>query len=147
MALEQWLQRHPEAGSSRTRPTLREGQPLQARLYILSTRIVAKTSILILQVNSGVLLYTSWYKFVSGAWSRFPSRSRKERRGDPKAVPSSASLGLTDYSQVDMLGVRYKSVSVGAEKSPVSPNWRAEIDRDRSVTLQKCAVVPWRARI
>ena len=30
-------------------------------------------------------------------------------------TPRSVSLGLTDYSQVDMLGVRYKAVNVGAE--------------------------------
>ena len=35
----------------------------------------------------------------------------------------SASLGLTDYSQVDMLDMRYKSVNFGARKSPGSPNW------------------------
>ena len=32
-----------------------------------------------------------------------------------------ASLGSTYYSQVDMLGVRYKSVNFGARKSPDSP--------------------------
>ena len=35
---------------------------------------------------------------------------------------SSASLGLTDCSQIDMLGVRHKIVNFGAEKSPVSPS-------------------------
>jgi hypothetical protein len=30
---------------------------------------------------------------------------------------SSASLGLRNYSQVDMLGLRYKPVNFGAEKS------------------------------
>jgi len=33
-------------------------------------------------------------------------------------VPSLASLGLADYSQVDMLCVRYNSVNVGVEQSP-----------------------------
>ena len=33
-----------------------------------------------------------------------------------RARRSSASHGLTDYSQVDMLGVRYKCVNFGAEK-------------------------------
>ena len=28
-----------------------------------------------------------------------------------------------EYSQVDMLGLRYKPVDFGAEKSPGSPNW------------------------
>jgi len=32
-------------------------------------------------------------------------------------------LGLTDYSQVDMLGLRYASVNFGAEHSPGSPYW------------------------
>ncbi|KAJ1493748.1 hypothetical protein T484DRAFT_1767298 [Baffinella frigidus] len=36
---------------------------------------------------------------------------------------SSASVGLADYSQADMLGVWYKPVNCGAEKSLVSPNW------------------------
>jgi hypothetical protein len=36
---------------------------------------------------------------------------------------SSASRGLTDYSQVDMLDVRYESVNFGAGTSPGSPNW------------------------
>jgi hypothetical protein len=48
-----------------------------------------------------------------------------ETRRSRRAESSSASLGLTDFSQVDMLGVRYKSVHFGAEKSPgesVSPN-------------------------
>ena len=35
--------------------------------------------------------------------------------------PSSASLGFTVSSQVDILGVWYKFVDVGKEKSPVSP--------------------------
>jgi len=38
-------------------------------------------------------------------------------------ISSSASLGLTDYSQVDMRGVRYNSVNYGAGKSEGSPNW------------------------
>ena len=33
------------------------------------------------------------------------------------------SLGLSDYSQVDRLGLRYKLVNFGAEMSPGSPNW------------------------
>ena len=37
--------------------------------------------------------------------------------------PSSASLGLADYSQVDTLGLRYTSVNFGVGKRPVSPNW------------------------
>ena len=36
--------------------------------------------------------------------------------------PSSASFGLAVSSQVDILGVRYKSIQVGAEKNPGSPN-------------------------
>ena len=38
-------------------------------------------------------------------------------------IPNSALLKLTDYSQVDMLGSRCRSVNFGAEKSPRSPNW------------------------
>ena len=36
--------------------------------------------------------------------------------------PSAASPGLTDCYQVDIQGVRYKSVNVGEEKNRVSPN-------------------------
>jgi len=32
--------------------------------------------------------------------------------------PSSTSVGLTDYSQVDIMGIWYTSVNFGAEKSP-----------------------------
>jgi hypothetical protein len=32
-----------------------------------------------------------------------------------------ASVGLTDYSQVDKLSVQYKSVNIGAKTSPGSP--------------------------
>ena len=31
-------------------------------------------------------------------------------------------LGLTDYSEVDMLGVRYKSVNFGADQNPGEAN-------------------------
>ena len=37
--------------------------------------------------------------------------------------PSSASLGLTDNSSVDMLGVRYTPVIFGVDKSLISSNW------------------------
>ena len=37
--------------------------------------------------------------------------------------PSSVSSGFTDYSQVDILGSRCKSVNFGAGKSPGQPNW------------------------
>jgi len=30
--------------------------------------------------------------------------------------------GLADYRKIDMLGSRYKFVSFGAGKSPISPN-------------------------
>jgi len=40
--------------------------------------------------------------------------------------PIYASLGLTDYSQVDMLGLRYKLVNFGADKSPGQLNWRVQ---------------------
>ena len=33
----------------------------------------------------------------------------------------SASLGLADYPEVDMLSSRYKPVNFGAERSPGSP--------------------------
>ena len=42
-----------------------------------------------------------------------------------------ASLGLSDFFQVDMLGMRYTSVNFRAEKSPRSPNCFAQKDRDR----------------
>ena len=38
-------------------------------------------------------------------------------------LPSSASLRLTDYSHVDMLGVRFISVNLGAVMSLDSPHW------------------------
>jgi hypothetical protein len=36
---------------------------------------------------------------------------------------SSASFVFFDYSQIDMLGLLYKSFNFGAEKSASSPNW------------------------
>jgi len=42
-------------------------------------------------------------------------------KGAPRPCPSSASVGVADYSQVDSLNSRYTSVNFGAEKSPVSP--------------------------
>ena len=36
----------------------------------------------------------------------------------PRLNPSSPSLGLTDYSQVDMFGLRYSSVNFAAEQNP-----------------------------
>jgi hypothetical protein len=44
-------------------------------------------------------------------------------RGEVKARPIFASLGLTAYPQVDKLGSLYKFVKFGAEESPVSPHW------------------------
>lgn len=44
------------------------------------------------------------------------------------APPQSIWLTLL---KVDMLGLRYQSVNFEAEKSLVSPNRRAQIDRDR----------------
>jgi len=41
------------------------------------------------------------------SWTRYPS----------------ASLVLIDFPQVDVQGLRYKSVNSGEEKSPGSPNW------------------------
>ena len=38
-------------------------------------------------------------------------------------VPSSASLGFTDYSKFDVLGFHNKPVNFGAEKSSGSQNW------------------------
>ena len=45
----------------------------------------------------------------------------------------SLKYGLTrsDYSQADMLGVRYTSVDFGAGKSPGSPHWSAQKNIDR----------------
>ena len=40
-----------------------------------------------------------------------------------RGSPTSASLGSTDCSRVDMPGVRYRIVNCGAENSPGSPNW------------------------
>jgi len=45
--------------------------------------------------------------------------------------PSSASLGFTDYSPVDILAFRYTFVNFTAMKLPDSPDWCAQTDRDR----------------
>ena len=45
------------------------------------------------------------------------------RHGSPLPVERSASRGLTDYSQVDLLDWRYRSVNFGAETIPGSPNF------------------------
>ena len=48
-------------------------------------------------------------------------------------LPSSpASVGFTDYSQVDILALRYKFINFGAEKSPGSPKRVARIDWGRA---------------
>ena len=42
---------------------------------------------------------------------------------------------MTDFSQADTLGLRClrcKSVNLGAEKCPGSPNWWAQLDRARA---------------
>jgi hypothetical protein len=44
---------------------------------------------------------------------------------------SSASLGLADYFQAEMLHFR-QSVNFGAGNSPGSPNWCAQMDFDRA---------------
>ena len=56
------------------------------------------------------------------------------------------SVELNDSSQVDILDARYKSTSVGAEKSPVSPHRRTQIGRKgtaigASVALTGCSQV------
>jgi len=45
----------------------------------------------------------------------------------PSTPPSSASLGFTEDSQVDILESRYISANFGAQKSPGSPHRRAPI--------------------
>ena len=40
-----------------------------------------------------------------------------------RPISCSASLVFTDYSQVDVLRVRYTSANFIAEKSPGSANW------------------------
>jgi len=47
-----------------------------------------------------------------------------------ETVPISASLGSTDYSQVDILGLRYEPVYFGAGKKLGPLNWRGRRDRD-----------------
>ena len=49
-----------------------------------------------------------------------PKPGAPRRRVRRLPGPSSASLGLTDYSQVDLLGLLYNSVNFGADKSPGS---------------------------
>ena len=44
---------------------------------------------------------------------------------------SSASHDLADYSQAAGLGVLYRSVNVGAGKSPGPPGWSAQIESDK----------------
>ena len=65
------------------------------------------------------------------AYSKTPFLIRcvvvEDRRNRPGA--------LTDYSQVDTLGVRYKSVNFGSGKSPSSPDGWSQIDRDRARCL------------
>jgi hypothetical protein len=46
--------------------------------------------------------------------------------------PSVVLLDSTDYSQVNKPGVRCKSANFAAEKSPDSPDWRAQTGRDRA---------------
>ena len=48
--------------------------------------------------------------------------------GFMKNPSSSASLELTDLSQVDNLGPQYKFVNFGADMSPGSANWYTKID-------------------
>jgi hypothetical protein len=48
------------------------------------------------------------------------------------AIPSSASLRLTDQSWLDLLGFRYESVEFGVRTSLRSLNWCAAIDRERA---------------
>ena len=43
---------------------------------------------------------------------------------------------IDDYSQVDTLGPRYKSVSLGAKMSPGAPNWWAYINRGLGLTCR-----------
>ena len=49
-----------------------------------------------------------------------------------EAIPSSASVGLAGYSQVDMLVVWNRSFNFGAEKSPGSPYSRGQKDGGNS---------------
>ena len=59
----------------------------------------------------------------AGAWA--------ELAGFSTCIESAsyASLGLIDYSQVNMLSRRYKSLHFGAELSPGAPNRCAQTDR------------------
>jgi hypothetical protein len=41
-------------------------------------------------------------------------------------LPTAASLGLTDYSQADMLALLYKFVNFGAEKSQGTTRTRSD---------------------
>ena len=43
---------------------------------------------------------------------------------------------VADYSQVDLVGLRYKSVYFGAENVIVSPYWWAQIDWKSARTLR-----------
>ena len=45
-------------------------------------------------------------------------------------ISAMKTLSLTDYLQVDTLGIRRKSVNFAAEKSSSCPNWWAQIDLD-----------------
>jgi len=48
------------------------------------------------------------------------------RTGSTLRTPSSASQGLTDRSEVDLLGLRKISLNLGVEQSPGSPRWAQE---------------------
>ena len=51
-------------------------------------------------------------------------------------LPSSASVGCTDFSEVDMLGVRYTSGNFGSGASLVLPNWRHNRPRTHLVVVR-----------
>jgi len=48
---------------------------------------------------------------------RDKDRERERKRESPPTIPGPAVLELADYSQVAILGVRYKSVNFGAERA------------------------------
>ena len=51
--------------------------------------------------------------------------------GAEDGVDHALEVALQDYSQVDRLGLGYKSVNFGAGNTPGSPNRFAQIDSDK----------------
>ena len=65
-------------------------------------------------------------------WGKMQSEAREPRERSWIRAPSSASVGLTDYSQVSVPDVWCNCFNLGAKESPTSPNWADQIDLPES---------------